>query len=178
MNVKCLYFCNNSRLVVKNKQPNLDQCCVFISGRNKSELIFICRPCLYYFQGLFHNELKKMYGRNIFMRKWRDRFCSSIQSIKLLGDKYKQVKGKIVIGHCRGHDYIITFFQFKSFHKNHRRLFPKIIFWRWDKMGCCFSNSRKLTIEIIENIDPSKESLCEKCPNTEHFLVGIFLHSD
>ena len=55
MNVKCLYLCNASRLGVKNKQANLDHGCVFISGRNESELLFICRPCLYYFQGLFHD---------------------------------------------------------------------------------------------------------------------------
>ena len=59
-----------------------------------------------------------MFCRNIFKRKRRDRFCSSTQSINLLGDKSKHVKGKIVIGQCRGHDCIIIFFEFKGFHEN------------------------------------------------------------
>ena len=47
MEVRCLYFCNASNLVIKNKQATEEHGCILIvDNKHLSELVFICRLCL------------------------------------------------------------------------------------------------------------------------------------
>lgn len=46
--------------------------------------------------------LKEMFNRKIFKKKQReDIFPSGVQSVNLLSDRGRHLRGKIVIGHCR-----------------------------------------------------------------------------
>ena len=45
-------------------------------------------------------------------------------------EKRSQLKGTIIISHCRGHDCIILIFCFEGFYDNHRRLLSKNYYFR------------------------------------------------
>ena len=45
-------------------------------------------------------------------------------------DKKKLLKGKIIFGHCRGHDTIIIFFHFEGFYEQHLCLHSKSYYFR------------------------------------------------
>lgn len=67
MNVKCLYLCSASRQVVKNKQTTENHGFVLLSGRNEFELIFVCRSCLHFFQGIFGGGFLENFSANFFL---------------------------------------------------------------------------------------------------------------
>ena len=57
-----------------------------------------------------------MFNRGLFKKNWRARFSGPVNTIDLLNEKLKYLKGDIVIGHCKGHDYIILFFHIEGFY--------------------------------------------------------------
>lgn len=60
-----------------------------------------------------------MFDRNVFKRFCKNRNSNSkITLINFLGHKSQQLKGEITIGHCKGHDCIILFFNFDGFYDN------------------------------------------------------------
>ena len=57
-----------------------------------------------------------MIMREIFKRRRKPNTSNRIRTINLLGDKIdKFLKGEIIIGHCRGHDTIISFCHIRGF---------------------------------------------------------------
>lgn len=52
---------------VKNKQTIENHGFVLLSGRNESKLIFVCRSCLHYFQGIFGGGFLENFSANFFL---------------------------------------------------------------------------------------------------------------
>ena len=71
-----------------------------------------------------------MFNRNTFKKFRKNRAPNNVTLIIFLDDKSKHLNGEIIIGHCKGHDCIILFFNFDSFYDNHTRLLPKIFYCR------------------------------------------------
>ena len=55
MEVKCIYLCNLSKEVMKEKQIH-NHDCVLLSDKDSCEIIFICRPCFLLFAAVFKPE--------------------------------------------------------------------------------------------------------------------------
>lgn len=53
MKVKCIYVCNLSNEVMKEKQIHG---CVLLSDKDSCEIIIICRPCFLIFEAVFSPE--------------------------------------------------------------------------------------------------------------------------
>ena len=57
-----------------------------------------------------------MFVRKIFKERTKSDISNRITTFNLIGDKRdKYLKGEIIIGDCRGHDTITTFFHLKGF---------------------------------------------------------------
>ena len=74
-----------------------------------------------------------MFGRGSSKKERKSGNCyypNDVTFVNLLKDKKLYIKGKIIISHCKGPNYIILFFNFDGFYENCRRLFSKNFFCR------------------------------------------------
>ena len=71
-----------------------------------------------------------MFNRNTFKKLRKNRAPNNATLINFLDDKSKYFKGKIIIGHCKGHDCIMLFFYFDGCYDNYTRLLPKNFYCR------------------------------------------------
>ena len=93
-----------------------------------------------------------MLYENFFKKRRRGRVSGNILSVKLLGEKKKDIIGTITITYCESHDLIL-----KVFMRITLAYFLKTFLLISKKMGCCFPSSRnKASIEVIDVIDLSK----------------------
>ena len=83
-----------------------------------------------YLRLVFFSRSKKMFNLALFKRKPGCQFSGNVNAIDLLNEKRKYLKEEIKVGHSKGHDSIILFFDFEGFYENHRRLLPKNFYFR------------------------------------------------
>ena len=108
----CLKFIKGNK---KKKTTQHD--CVVLLIKKSLEIIFVCKPCFFWeiFKAdLFFHEVKKCLIE-LYLKEQGCRFSGDVNTVNLLNEKRKYLKGEITIVHCRGHDCIILFFNFEGF---------------------------------------------------------------
>ena len=117
------------------------QFCHFVHGChfffNEGELIFFCETCLHFFMRIYYpsnfcfKELRKCLSERFFKKVKTSCYQpNSRKQFYRARQKKKILKGKIMFGHCRGHDTIIIFFHFEGLYEQHLCLLSRNYFFR------------------------------------------------